>query len=81
MREPTIDPKPWKPFHTHLDFEFTELMLESHMDTGQSVTLLSLIQKAIVQPEDFTISSTNDLENAWDYARKTRAAGVSIRFC
>jgi hypothetical protein len=81
MREPTIDPKPWKPFCTHIYFEFAELMLESHMNTGQSVTLLSLIQKAIVHPEDLTISSTDDLENAWDDARKTRAAGVSIRFC
>jgi hypothetical protein len=81
MREPTIDPKPWKPFCTRLDFEFSELMLELHMNTGQLATLLSLIQKAIVHPEDFTISSTDDLENAWDYTRKTWAAGVSIRFC
>jgi hypothetical protein len=46
----------------------------------QSTALLSLIQKAIVQLDDFTLSSTDDLEKVWTATHKTGAAGVSIGF-
>jgi hypothetical protein len=75
-----IDAEPWKPFRTRLDFEIAELMLESHLNSVQSTALLSLIRKAIAQPDDFTLSSTDDLEKVWTAARNTQAAGVSIGF-
>jgi hypothetical protein len=75
-----INAKPWKPFHTCLDFEIAELMLESHLNSVQSTALLSLIRKAIAQPDDFTLSSTDDLEKVWTAAHNTWAAGVSIGF-
>jgi hypothetical protein len=76
----TINAKPWKPFCTCLDSEIAELMLESHLNSVQSTALLSLIQKAIAHPDDFTLSSTNDLEKVWTAACNIRAAGVSIGF-
>lgn len=74
--EKAADPEPWKPFRTRLDFEIAELMLDSHLNAGQSAILLSLIRKAIAQPADFTLSSTDELEKFWTAARETRGTGV-----
>lgn len=71
--------EPWEPFRSRLDFEIAELMLESHLNTEQSMALLSLFRKVIASPDDFTLSSTRDLERIWTDARKSRATGVSIR--
>ncbi|KAF8871312.1 hypothetical protein CPB84DRAFT_1903942 [Gymnopilus junonius] len=73
--EPVTDQEPWKPFRTRLDFEIAELMLDSHLNVGQSSVLLSLIRKAIAQPADFTLSSTDELEKFWTAARETRGTG------
>ncbi|KAF8896734.1 hypothetical protein CPB84DRAFT_1681981 [Gymnopilus junonius] len=73
--EPVADQEPWKPFRTRLDFEIAELMLDSHLNVGQSSVLLSLIRKAIAQPADFTLSSTDELEKFWTAARETRGTG------
>lgn len=75
--ETVPDLEPWKPFRIRLDFKLTELMLDSHMNEGQSTILLSLIRKAIAQPDDFILASTVKLENFWTAARQTRATGVS----
>ncbi|KAF8887634.1 hypothetical protein CPB84DRAFT_1749688 [Gymnopilus junonius] len=73
--EPVADQEPWKPFRTHLDFEIAELMLDSHLNVGQSSVLLSLIRKAIAQLADFTLSSTDELEKFWTAARETWGTG------
>ncbi|PPQ84228.1 hypothetical protein CVT26_012893 [Gymnopilus dilepis] len=73
--DPVVDSEPWKPFRTRLDFEIAELMLGSHMNGAQSTTLLTLIKKAIAQPADFTLSSTDELEKFWTAARQTQGPG------
>ncbi|KAF8884262.1 hypothetical protein CPB84DRAFT_1685948 [Gymnopilus junonius] len=67
--------RPWAPFRTRLNFEIAELMLESHLNTKQVDVLLSLFQKAINHPDDFTLSRARDLEKIWAEARQTRGTG------
>ncbi|KAF8900821.1 hypothetical protein CPB84DRAFT_1815310 [Gymnopilus junonius] len=67
--------EPWEPFHSRLDFEIAELMLESHLNAEQSTALLSLFRKVIKHPDDFTLSNTHDLERIWTDARRTRGTG------
>ncbi|KAF8895008.1 hypothetical protein CPB84DRAFT_1816018 [Gymnopilus junonius] len=74
-----VQPEPWKPFRTHLDFKLAELMLDSNMNSQQSGTLLSLIRRVIEQPGNFMLSNVDDLEKVWDHARKTRATGFEHR--
>ncbi|KAF8910223.1 hypothetical protein CPB84DRAFT_1938167 [Gymnopilus junonius] len=67
--------EPWEPFHSRLDFEIAELMLESHLNAEQSTALLSLFRKVIKHPDDFTLSNTHDLECIWTDAHRTRGTG------
>ncbi|KAF8899527.1 hypothetical protein CPB84DRAFT_1815674 [Gymnopilus junonius] len=77
--EPVTDQEPWKPFRTRLDFEIAELMLDSHLNVGQSSVLLSLIRKAIAQPADFTLSSTDELEKFWTAALDYKAEEIEFQ--
>ncbi|KAF8887442.1 hypothetical protein CPB84DRAFT_1816617 [Gymnopilus junonius] len=74
-----VQPEPWKPFRTCLDFELAELMLDSNMNSQQSGTLLSLIRRVIEQPGNFTLLNMDDLEKVWNHARKTQATGFEHR--
>lgn len=38
-----VDPEPWKPFRSRLDFELAELILDTHMNKNQTNELISLI--------------------------------------
>jgi len=73
-----IDPEPWKPFCSLLDFEFAEFMLEAHLNDSQCATLLSLVKCTNEDPKAFTFSNTKDLKECWKHARATKAYGVSI---
>ncbi|CAA7262545.1 unnamed protein product [Cyclocybe aegerita] len=72
-----VDTEPWRPFHTQLDFELAELMLDTHMNATQTETLLSLIHQCIKCPDSLTISNMKDLNRVWEQARKTCATGFT----
>uniref|UniRef100_A0A8H7Y2E1 Uncharacterized protein n=1 Tax=Psilocybe cubensis TaxID=181762 RepID=A0A8H7Y2E1_PSICU len=41
-----VDRKPWLPFRTRLDFELAEFMHDSHLNSSQTSTLLSIIHQS-----------------------------------
>uniref|UniRef100_A0A8H8CJT9 Uncharacterized protein n=1 Tax=Psilocybe cubensis TaxID=181762 RepID=A0A8H8CJT9_PSICU len=67
--------RPWRPFRTHLDFEFAEIFLSSHMSRDKIEVMISLIHRAIKSPRDFTLENNSDLSEIWGFARDTCAQG------
>ncbi|KAJ3500219.1 hypothetical protein NLJ89_g9890 [Agrocybe chaxingu] len=74
-----VDHKPWKPFRTRLDFEIAEIILDTHMNSKQTKTLLSLIRCCIETPEGFTIRNVKDLSDTWTFAHTTKTSGFEYR--
>lgn len=63
------DDEPWKPgFQTLEDFEFAEILLEGHMNTGLCKRLISLFRKCLDGQGSFTLSSLDALQAAWKIA-------------
>lgn len=63
------DDEPWKPgFRTLEDFEFAEIMLEGHMNKGLCKRLIALFRKCLDGQGNFTLSSLDALQTAWDIA-------------
>jgi hypothetical protein len=73
------DKEPWKPFHTCLDFEVAELLLDARMNKKQTSRLLSLIHRCIKDPESFTLSNSDELDKVWAHAQASKSSGVSVR--
>jgi len=71
------DPEPWKPLHSHLDFELAELILDTHMNKNQTNALITLIHQCISEPQSFTLKNESDLSKNWQNAA-TRVTAVSI---
>lgn len=67
---PAVDQRPWRPFSSRLDFELADLILESHMNSQQTDWLLSLIQKCIEYPKEFTLRDNKEIKATWEAARK-----------
>ena len=63
-----IDPEPWKPFHSRLDFELAELILDTHMNKAQTATIISLIHHCVSEPDSFTLKNESDLARIWENA-------------
>ena len=75
-----IDPEPWKPFRSRLDFKIAELILNTHMNKSQTNQLLSLVHQCIQRPSEFTLENNTDLECIWENACMARTSGVSNSF-
>lgn len=75
---PKVDPKPWAPFRTRLDFEVAELALSAHMNREQTNTLLSLLERCASDPKELTFRSATDMEKVWEAARTCHATSVSL---
>jgi len=76
--QPTAE-QPWHPFRSRLDFEIAELALNAHLSKADTERLLSIIQRCIQDPEQFTLQGHKDITEYWDLARST-ADGVSKQF-
>ncbi|KAF8145837.1 hypothetical protein K438DRAFT_1781554 [Mycena galopus ATCC 62051] len=63
-----IDPTPWKPFRTRLDFEIAEFCELAMLNEELTKTLLSLIQRCGENFKEFTITSRSELERLWGLA-------------
>jgi len=76
--QPTAE-QPWLPFCSRLDFEIAELALNAHLSKADTEHLLSIIQRCIQDPEQFTLQGHKDIAEYWDLACST-ADGVSKQF-
>ncbi|KAF8802171.1 hypothetical protein BYT27DRAFT_7113291, partial [Phlegmacium glaucopus] len=72
-----IDPQPWKPFRTRLDFEFAEFMLDAHLNESQSASLISLVRNCIADPAAFTFTDGQDLKRCWKHAQDMKGSGFT----
>ncbi|KAG2090296.1 hypothetical protein BD769DRAFT_1679723 [Suillus cothurnatus] len=63
---PTIDPEPWCPFCTCIDFEVAELAHEAALTHKQIDRLIGLIHCS--RCELFTLQNHKDVQNMWDAA-------------
>jgi hypothetical protein len=63
-----IDPTPWKPFRTRLDFEIAEFCELAMLNKEMTKTLLSLIRQCGENIKEFTITTQTELEKLWGLA-------------
>ena len=70
--EPTVlpDEKPWRPFRSQEDFEFTELVHTAALNRGQIDMLVKLIRQCEKNPGSFTFEGAQDVEKSWEDASK-----------
>jgi hypothetical protein len=69
-----VDPGPWKPFCSCLDFELAELILDTHMNENQTNEPISLIHQCISDPKSFTLKNEPDLAKIWENAANQATA-------
>ncbi|KAJ7821747.1 hypothetical protein B0H14DRAFT_2371157, partial [Mycena olivaceomarginata] len=67
-RKIPIDPTPWKPFRTRLDFEIAEFCELAMLNKEMTKTLLSLIHQCGENIKEFTITTQAELEKLWGLA-------------
>lgn len=68
---------PWHPFSSRLDFEIADLILDTHMNSKQTDGLLSLIQRCVENPQQFSLHNSEHISNIWK-AAKTRTTSVNM---
>ncbi|KAL1661524.1 hypothetical protein GGF50DRAFT_60902 [Schizophyllum commune] len=59
--------EPWVGFRTRLDYEISEFILQTRLNTEETKRLLKLIKSA-QDTRDFTIASIDDLNERWQLA-------------
>ena len=62
--------KPWHPFQTLEDFEFSELAHQAALNKDQTNRLLALIQRVSKGEVKVTLESHRDVSEAWKRAAK-----------
>ncbi|KAK6992349.1 hypothetical protein R3P38DRAFT_2802824 [Favolaschia claudopus] len=67
-RRPPVDPHPWQPFRSQLDFEVAEFCEQNMLNKHSTTTLLSLIRRFISTPTEFTLANPSNLDKLWDLA-------------
>ncbi|KAG1743670.1 uncharacterized protein EDB91DRAFT_1236667 [Suillus paluster] len=68
LKAPPADEKPWHPFRSRGDFEFSEIALEAALNQGQVNKLLSLIMRIAQGDTHITLKNEADLRMALDNA-------------
>ncbi|KAG2344656.1 hypothetical protein BDR05DRAFT_975422 [Suillus weaverae] len=63
---PLVEPEPWYPFRTRIDFEVAELVLEAALTHQQMDWLFNLIRRT--KSEQFTLQNCKDVRDTWDAA-------------
>ncbi|KAG1890746.1 uncharacterized protein F5891DRAFT_1131606 [Suillus fuscotomentosus] len=63
---PPVEPEPWYPFRTRIDFEVAELVLEAALTHQQMDRLFDLICRT--KSEQFTLRNRKDVRDTWDAA-------------
>ncbi|KAJ6559821.1 hypothetical protein B0H19DRAFT_945156 [Mycena capillaripes] len=62
------DPQPWRPFRSQLDFEVAEFCEHNLLNKDSTQTLITLIRRCMVNPDDFTVTSQRELDELWELA-------------
>ncbi|KAF9223570.1 hypothetical protein BS17DRAFT_706213 [Gyrodon lividus] len=68
MTPPIIDPHPWQPFLSCMDFEFAELAHDAAVSKDQIDQFFQLVQKITHSPLMFSFKSHADVAKAWEHA-------------
>ncbi|KAI8993803.1 hypothetical protein BD414DRAFT_456923 [Trametes punicea] len=63
-----LDPEPWRPFRSLVDFKFAELTLECGLNKSEVTKLLQLIHEIVEDPSKFTFKSHRDIMDTWAVA-------------
>lgn len=63
---PPVEPEPWYPFRTRIDFEFAELVLEAALTHQQMDRLFDLVRRT--KSEQFMLWNRKDVRDTWDAA-------------
>ncbi|KAG1893062.1 uncharacterized protein F5891DRAFT_1131386 [Suillus fuscotomentosus] len=63
---PPVEPEPWYPFQTRINFEVVELVLEAALTHQQTDWLFDLIRRT--KSEQFTLRNRKDVRDTWDAA-------------
>ncbi|KAF8145268.1 hypothetical protein K438DRAFT_1910860 [Mycena galopus ATCC 62051] len=67
---PSMDPKPWLPFHSRLDFEVSEFAQENMLNRKATNNLIALIRRCAANLEDLTLENYDDMNKQWEAASK-----------
>ncbi|KAF8148996.1 hypothetical protein K438DRAFT_2016359 [Mycena galopus ATCC 62051] len=67
-RPPPTDPQPWRPFRSQLDFELAEFCEHNMLNQNSTDTLISLIRRCMLDPDNFTLRSQNEVAELWNLA-------------
>ncbi|KAG1775023.1 hypothetical protein EV702DRAFT_936855, partial [Suillus placidus] len=60
--------EPWRPFHSRLEFEVTELALEAGLNNEQTDQLIKICHCCAVGKEIFTFKNHKDIHVKWEAA-------------
>ncbi|KAG2112398.1 uncharacterized protein F5147DRAFT_572506, partial [Suillus discolor] len=63
---PKVDPEPWRPFRTRIDFEVAELAHEAALTHEQTDWFIKLIHRS--RCKLFTLQNCKDVRDTWDAA-------------
>ncbi|KAJ7099596.1 hypothetical protein B0H15DRAFT_1002950 [Mycena belliarum] len=61
-----VDPTPWKPFRTRLDFEVAEFCELAMLNTEMTDTLIKLVRRCGNNIKNFTIENHAELDKLWE---------------
>ena len=62
--------RPWLPFRSKEDFEFTELTHSAALSKDQVDSLAKLIKRCERNPGSFTFEGVQDVERSWEDASR-----------
>ena len=68
MVTPPVDPKPWLPFKTREDFEFSEIALDAAMTKAQVNATIDLLHRCIKGKGNFTLSNCDEMRRTLEVA-------------
>ncbi|KAF8173786.1 hypothetical protein K438DRAFT_1908928 [Mycena galopus ATCC 62051] len=81
-RPPPTDPQPWRPFRSQLDFELAEFCEHNMLNQNSMDTLISLIRRCMLDPDNFTLRSQNEVAELWNLASQNaqRYGSVTVQY-
>lgn len=67
---PTLQPskKPWLPFRSRVDFEFSEIALKAALNKNAVDALITLIHRCVDEKGLFTLNNHADISKLWEMA-------------
>lgn len=60
--------KPWLPFHSESEFEFSKIVLQAALSNIEVDALIKVVRKLIATGERFTVKGYADIQGLWEKA-------------